>query len=598
MSSHQPLVASSSSIPTYSAPSTGSSTPTARIRYPPSSPTNTLDRKLRSLTHPSGGGYGSDDDDHSAKSSAELIRSREGSIDNVEDLDGLGEVDESAVVVEGEDSATPFVWGLVGSASIAGLLFGYDTGVISGTLVIIGTDLGGTLTDWQKEMITSSTTLGALIGGLAAGSLSDIVGRRPIIALANVVFIGGAICQAGSHTVSSMVVGRLIVGLGVGLASCIVPLYIGELAPTRIRGRLVTINVVFVTLGQLAAYAIGSAFENVSSGWRWMVGFGAVPALIQLCSLGLLPESPRILLLRSRSDSARDILAKIYPRADARQLDAKVQIMNQSVKQSVLVTQSTIWSQRAASLFKDGANRRALIIGGGLQAAQQLCGFNTLMYYSASIFASLGFKNATGTGCIIAGVNFIFTLVALRIVDPFGRRRTMIATLPMMVIALILASVFFHKLTASTGGVLQEGYDYPPTYASAILLAMMLYVAAYASGLGNIPWQQGELFRLEVRGLGSSICTAINWSCNLVISATFLSLMRTATPSGAFGIYAGFCFLSWIFCILVYPETSGLSLEEVFFIFQDDFGVDKSRRLREAKAEKLRIAHRRLSLSL
>lgn len=176
--------------------------------------------------------------------------------------------------------------------------------------VVIGTDLGAPLTTLQKEVITSATTLGALLGALGAGALSDAKGRKAVLALANIVFLVGALLQAASTAVSPMVLGRFIVGLGVGLASCIAPVYIGELAPTRMRGRLVTVNSVVTTFGQVVAYGespsdqrssvkalwqltagIGAAFARAPAGWRWMVGLGALPAVVQLVSLFFLPES-------------------------------------------------------------------------------------------------------------------------------------------------------------------------------------------------------------------------------------------------------------------------------------------------------------------
>ncbi|KIR40788.1 MFS transporter, SP family, solute carrier family 2 (myo-inositol transporter), member 13 [Cryptococcus deuterogattii 99/473] len=488
----------------------------------------------------------------------------------VERVAHLGEVDEGAIIVEGEDKVTKFVWMLVSAAAISGLLFGYDTAAISGMLVIIKDGLGTILSSWQKEMITSATTLGALLGGLAAGCISDFIGRRLVIVFANIAFIGGSFCQAAGHTVAAMIAGRFIVGLGVGLASCIVPLYIGELAPTMIRGRLVTINCVAITLGQVVAYAIGAGFQNVHNGWRWIVGLGAVPSFVQLAAIGFLPESP--------------ITAKIYPLAKIEQVDRKVEIMKAAVDQSIEYNANSTWLERLKSLVMVGTNRRALIIGCGLQAAQQLCGFNTLMYYSATIFSMLGFNNATAVGLIVATVNFLFTFVALK-ANPVGRRRTMLFTLPIMIFALILAAIFFKYLTLPTNGILIENHDYPRSLSILVLFSMLLYVAGYATGLGNIPWQQGELFRLEVRGIGTSICTAINWACNLLIAGTFLSLMDAATPSGAFGIYAGFCMIGWLFCWFLYPETSGLSLEEVYFVFEEGFGIKKSQQLRKEKLE-------------
>ncbi|WVO16429.1 hypothetical protein L204_104105 [Cryptococcus depauperatus] len=519
--------------------------------------------------------------------------------DGLDDLNGsirrearLGEVDEGAVIVEGEESITRFVWMLVCVAAISGLLFGYDTAAISGMLVIIREDLGSTLSSWQKEMITSATTLSALLGGLAAGYMSDYTGRRLVIVFANIAFICGSLCQAVCHTVSTMIIGRFIVGLGVGLASCIIPLYIGELAPTMFRGRLVTINCVTITLGQVVAYAIGTAFQNVNNGWRWIIGLGVLPSFIQLFSIGFLPESPRILLLRSDMAAARSITTQIYPFATPEQVDSKLKLMKAAADLSKKYIEKSTQLERFQHLVTMGVNRRALIIGCGLQAAQQLCGFNALMYYSATIFAMLGYRNATAVGLLVALVNFLFTTVALKIVDPLGRRNTMLYTMPIMVVSLVFTAIFFRCLTSDTGGILIEDHNYSSSYSVLILLSMLLYVAGFATGLGNIPWQQGELFRLEVRGIGTSICTATNWACNLLIAGTFLSLMDAATPGGAFGIYAVLCLLGWLFCYFLYPETSGLSLEEVFLVFEEGFGVEKSQRLREeklAKTNKLRF---------
>ncbi|BEI80050.1 hypothetical protein CcaverHIS002_0105790 [Cutaneotrichosporon cavernicola] len=281
-----------------------------------------------------------------------LATSPRGSASALVDDRAAPEVDEAAVVVLGEDTVTPFVWALVCAAAISGLLFGYDTGVISGTLVVIGTDLGAELTTHQKEAITSATTLGALFGGLGAGALSDARGRKGVLFLANIVFIVGALLQAAAHAVSTMVVGRFIVGLGVGLASCIAPLYI----------------------------AIGALFARAPGGWRWMVGLGALPAAVQLASLGFLPESPRILLLRGDTRAVERVLARVYPLATKGDVARKVEIMARAVAQSVEIEKTTTMRQRAASLFRVGAYRRALVIGCGLQALQQACGFNTLMY--------------------------------------------------------------------------------------------------------------------------------------------------------------------------------------------------------------------------
>ncbi|KAG9017471.1 myo-inositol transporter [Tulasnella sp. 427] len=460
----------------------------------------------------------------------------------------------------------------------------YDTGVISGALVTIRGDLGpAELSNMQKEMITSSTTLGALLGGLAGGIISDWTGRKWVLGIADIIFIAGAAAQAISHTVSQMVIGRFVIGIGVGLAACIVPLFIGELAPTQQRGRLVTVNVVSITLGQVIAYGIGAAFESVAGGWRWMVGFGAAPAALQFFFLPFLPESPRILLRQGNRYTATRNLAKIYGRASPEEIEQRVRLMEVNVQESIRFTKETTFGQRFASVFLVNENRRALIVACGLQAFQQLCGFNTLMYYSATLFKSIGFNKPTAVGLIISGTNFVFTLFALKYIDIIGRRRIMLLSSPGMIFGLGLASVSFHFLTRKTNGVLVDGTEYPRSWAILVLSSMVFYVGSYATGLGNVPWQQGELFALEVRGIGSSLATATNWTGNLIIGATYLSLIHAITAAGAFAFYAGLCFVGWTFCYLCYPETSGLSLEEVTQIFKDDFGIDAAERLRREK---------------
>ncbi|KAF5367764.1 hypothetical protein D9758_009840 [Tetrapyrgos nigripes] len=527
------------------------------------------------------------------------------------DMDS-GEINELAVVAEGEERTTWFVWLLVACSSISGLLFGYDTGVISGALVTIGTDLRDgafELTNTQKEFITSATTLGALLGGIVAGVLSDWTGRRPVLGIADIIFIGGAVGQAVCHGVWPMIGNRFLIGVGVGLASCIAPLYIQELSPTRLRGRMVVLNVVMITLGQVIAYGIGAGFEQISGGWRWMVGLGAVPAGLQLAFLFFLPESreclfnhpfltlagdvnvARVLIRRGNLEAATKIMSKIYAYAKPEEVELKVKVLQATVKQSIEVANSTTFFQRFRNMLVDGVNRRALILGCGMQAYQQLSGFNTLMYYSATIFKQIGFDQPTAVGLIVSGTNFIFTLIALKWIDQIGRRRIMVWSAPGMVFGLVLAAIAFHYLTRKTSGFLVDNTSYPHSWSAIVLLSMIIYVASYATGLGNVPWQQGEFFSLEYRGLGTSLSTAMNWAANFLIGSTYLSLMDKITPAGAFGFYAGLCFLGWVFVFCCFPETAGLSLEEVRGVFKGanggrgGFGVRESQRLRKEKKE-------------
>ncbi|KAI0062567.1 general substrate transporter [Artomyces pyxidatus] len=523
-------------------------------------------------------------DEKRSESDVEVVGGKGFKVEEVTNALAHGEISELVVVAEGEERTTWFVWLLVLCSSISGLLFGYDTGVVSGALVTIGSDLGpAALSDLQKELITSSTTLGAMLGGLGAGMLSDIIGRRPVLVIADILFMGGAIGQAVSHNVWSMIGTRFLIGWGVGIAACVAPLYIQELSPTRLRGRMVVINVVAITLGQVIAYGIDAGFENVHHGWRWMVGLGTVPAGLQVIFLFFLPESPRILLKRGHVDEARAVMGKIYAHATSEQVDMKVKVLQAAVRQSIVITQTTTFLQRFRSILFVPVNRRALIVACGMQAFQQLCGFNTLMYYSATLFKQIGFNQPTAVGLIVSGTNFIFTLFALKYIDIIGRRKIMLFSAPGMIFGLTLASIAFHYLTKQTGGVLVDGTSYPHSWSGVVLFSMIAFVASYATGLGNVPWQQGEFFSLEVRGIGTSLATTTNWAANLLIGSTYLSLMAKITPSGAFGFYAGLCLLGFLFVVFCFPETAGLSLEEVQMVFMHGFGVRESSQLRERR---------------
>ena len=343
---------------------------------------------------------------------------------------------DDAVTAEHEDRTTFFVAFLTVAAALSGLLFGWDTGVISGVLVQIGSGLGRPvsssfnimlvarltmnasrqLTTIDKEWVTSILTVGALFGALVAGVLSDRIGRKAVLAGTDFFFILGAVVQAASFNLPAFYAGRFLMGLGVGSAAGIVPLYIGELAPTKQRGALTTINVVAITLGQVLAYAVGAGFAHVNSGWRYLVAFGAGPAVLQLAVMHYLPESPRYLLRTGQPERAQAVLERIYPYASEKQLSLKIKVIDQAVG-IAREAERAPWRMRFSRMFSIGRNRRALIIACGLQALQQLSGFNSLMYYSATIFSLIGFTNPTAVGLIVSGTNFAFTCLAMQIIE-------------------------------------------------------------------------------------------------------------------------------------------------------------------------------------
>ncbi|KAF5133765.1 Myo-inositol transporter 1 [Metarhizium anisopliae] len=480
-----------------------------------------------------------------------------------------------------------FVVALTIAAGISGLLFGC---VISATLVSIGTSLSNRdLTSMDKSIITSSTSLFALLISPFSSVLADRLGRKRIVLYADILFILGAVLQAICSTVPVMIAGRCIIGAGVGAASFVVPLYIAELAPASHRGRLVTATVLFITLGQMVAYVVGwafSAYGSKETGWRWMVGLGALPAGFQAAIVVFMPETPRWLVKAGKPAQAKTIIQRVNGGAgtveDASAIikEIEIEIREEENLGRRRDQQSTRWKWLGAwrDLFGEGKNQRALAIACLLQGLQQLCGFmtqNSLMYFSATIFTAVGFSSPTLTSLTVAVTNFVFTLVALGLVDRIGRRRVLLYSIPFMILGLVCTAVGFSFLPSGvTNSQTQPESESGSQWAAyVILISIMLYVASYGIGLGNVPWMQSELFPLSVRSLGSGIATATNWSANFIIGLTFLPLMDALSPSWTFVLYALVCGIGYALVWRIYPETAGLSLEEATALLERGWGV-------------------------
>lgn len=417
------------------------------------------------------------------------------------------------------------------------------------------------------------------------------MGRKKLILLASCMFVTGALGQAVSTSIVGMIIGRSVVGCGVGAASFIAPLYIGELAPRQWRGRLVTVSSLFITGGQVLAYVLGWLLSTPKGGWRWLVGLGAVPAILQLAMLIFIPESARWLVKSGQVSGAEIVLTKTYgsgPRSKA-VIGRILCDIQQEVQKEELLTKASSTSA-ASDLLSVGRHRRALMISCMLMAGQQICGFNSLMYYSATIFSLVGFASPTLTSLSIAIANFLFTLVAFCVIDQIGRRRTLLLSIPWMAIGL-LASAFAFKFVDLQTMTSIDSFDpklHTPRWAASLLvMSLILYVSAYALGLGNVPWQQGELFSLRVRSVGSSLSSGTNWLANTVVGLTFLPMMDFLTPTFTFAFYALVCAVTWIGIWHCYPETAGLRLEEVGQLLDTDWGVDDSvERFRASKAQR------------
>ncbi|KAG8160156.1 hypothetical protein KVR01_009692 [Diaporthe batatas] len=519
-------------------------------------------------------------EDPDSQQQAPLISNRDHGGDDYEDgLDDVTIGPAAPAAVGKASSPGLFMWLLTFAAGIGGLLFGYDTGVISATLVSIDTSLSNRpLTSLDKSIITSATALFALLVSPLSSVLADRLGRRRVILVADVLFVLGSAVQAGSSSVAAMVAGRAVVGAAVGAASFVVPLYLAELSPAASRGRVVTMNIFFVTWGQVVAYIVGWAlaeFGSPATAWRWMVGLGAAPALLQLALVAGMPETPRWLVRAGRADEARAVVRRVA--GGGAGASAEADVVLKGIEAEVRDEEQAHRARRRApgagaradwlggfdELLSVRRNRRALAIACLLQGLQQLCGFNSLI--------------PTLTAMIVAVTNMLFTVVALLVIDKVGRRRILLCSIPFMVAGLLLSAWGFSMMQLSTSAFSSDGAGPPAASHGAavvVLTSIMLYVAAYAIGLGNVPWMQSELFSLSVRSLGSGAATATCWAANFVVGLTFLPLMDALSPTWTFVLYAAVCVAgNWV-VYRVYPETSGLGLEDAAALLErDDWGV-------------------------
>lgn len=428
------------------------------------------------------------------------------------------------------------------TASLGGMLFGYDTGVVSGALLFVRNVFH--LSPTLQGLVTAIALAGAALGALVAGSLSDQAGRRIVILAAAVLFVLGAFVSAFAPAFWMLLIGRAIVGTAIGIASTLTPLYLSELAPKEKRGGVVTLNQVFLTVGILVAYLVGYGFAHPGSGWRWMFGLGAVPGALLGVGMLTLPESPRWLAGRGEIERAQAALRFIRNRTD---VDNELKELRSDVVQPG--RGASPWS-----VFSEPSARLPLVIGIGLAAFQQFTGINTVIYFAPTILQANIIKSAQMAILATAGIgaiNVLFTLVAVWLLDRVGRRTLLLIGIAGM--GLFLCALATVYLLAGQGG---------PGMPAVIMIAA--YVACFAIGLGPVFWLlNAEIFPLAVRGRGMAMCTLVNWVANLVVTLTFLDIAHAIGAAGIFFIYAIVCLAAWIFSARLVPETRGRSLEEI-----------------------------------
>lgn len=451
------------------------------------------------------------------------------------------------------DSSTPgnghtgvYVFLLTLVAALGGLLFGYDTAVISGAIGFMKEHFQ--LDSHSEGWAASCALVGCIFGASVAGILSDWRGRRWVLFLSAILFTVSAVGAAIPSNLTQFAVARFLGGFGIGAASMLSPLYIAEVAPAHIRGRLVSINQFAIILGMLVVYLANSAIArqgvwiggeewNVVYGWRWMFASGVLPAVVFLGLLFLVPESPRWLVKMGRQEEALSILTRIGGPSHA---EAELASIQETVHHKSLPL---------GQLFHPEL-RPVLLAGVVLAVLQQITGINVVLYYAPEIFKSAGLKatQAIDQTIAVGVVNLAFTLVAIWLVDHVGRK-------PL----LLIASAGMGLSLAFLGrAFVIEAFEGP-----VVLLSVLCYVASFAIAMGPVVWVVlAEVFPTAIRGTAMSIATVCLWiSCFLV--SQFFPWMLENLGGKSFFVYAAVCAVAFVFIYVFIPETKGRSLEEI-----------------------------------
>ena len=432
---------------------------------------------------------------------------------------------------------TRYIFGISLISALGGYLFGFDFAVISGALPFLRTQFA--LDPIWEGFLTGSLALGCIAGCLLAGYLGERYGRKPGLMIAAFVFAVSSLLIAFSPSITYFLVLRFAAGIGVGMASILCPMYIAEISPAQVRGRNVAINQLTIVSGILITNLVNYFLaDSGPDAWRWMFGLGVIPATIFLISVIWLPESPRWLLKSGQQEKAKLILQKI---GSATFVDTTLLAINKSLQGDKKVPFSAVWEKSI---------RPAVTLGIVLAVFQQLCGINVVFNYTSTIFESVGanLNRQLFETVAIGIVNLVFTLLAMWQVDKMGRRPLMLAgSLGLSILYIILAFL------------LQNNYP-----AGMVSIFVLLAISMYAISLAPVTWVLiSEIFPNRIRGAASTVAIVSLWLAYFVLVFTFPLLAKILGTYGPFYLYAGICFLGFIFIKSKVKETKGQTLEEL-----------------------------------
>ena len=444
-------------------------------------------------------------------------------------------------------------------AAVGGFLFGYDTGVIAGAHDLMAKEWG--LSTWMTEFITSGVLVGAIIGALSGGKIADLFGRRKANMIAGAIFFVAAISLALSPSPWWCCFNRVFIGLGVGLASAVGPLYISETSPPKYRGAMISLFQMAIVIGILVAYLVDLAFTPAADavapadhkGWRWMFAIGGIPGILLFLGFIFVPASPRWLVMRGRHEEASKVLHQTLPHDDAKE---QLELILADVKRASV-------SSKKVSLLNVKGGKLALHIAIGLAVLQQITGINAVIYYGVDIFKAAGFESSgaqIGAQVGLGVVNLLFTVVAILFIDKLGRRPLLLIGSAVMTLSLAALAIGFLLMPKTAPGA-----EHHVTGLSIlVLVALSTYIAAFAASLGPLVWTMiAEIFPNEVRGKGVSIASGSNWIANLAIGLTFLTMIQGLSAQSTFFIFAGLGLFTFFWILIVVPETKGYTLEEI-----------------------------------
>jgi len=425
--------------------------------------------------------------------------------------------------------------------ALGGGIRGYELGVVAGALLYAGPALG--LDDALTGWVVSSALLGSLLGALAAGPASDRYGRRWLLAAGGALYTVGILGAALAPNAGVLIASRVVLGLAVGIATAMIPVYIAEIAPTRTRGASASLFQLMITVGVLLASIVSYALSG-SGSWRWMFAIGVFPALVMLAGAALLPESPRWLIRQGREEDARRVLARSR---DPRSLDAEIAQITEVNRQSVRRV-------RLGALLASPALRRLLLVGSVLGILQQFIGINAVTYYAPRVLTSIGYSSSAA---ILANVGFSTlgllstAVMVFFVIDRMGRRRPlMYGALGMALSMAVLGTVF------ATGG--SHGAD---GYVAIICLAF--FQVMFGLSWGGIVWTVlGEMFPLRVRGTAMGVATFVTEAASVLVSQFFPALL-TIGAAALFFAFAAMGVLGFLWATFMVPETRNRSLEHI-----------------------------------